>query len=192
MADVQRNLVSRLGLSAAIAYHHELDDDALSIQRFLWIALGRDAGPFVYRFGAIEGTFKRDPHGAITVRLVRAGAAASDDGRVAKASYDLDHQLVLMVYGAVADDPAAARQNTIALSERVARALYERASIPMYAKALRAELARSLRVLPRSISMGLEATDDEGRWARPVECTVRAPRLRAVPRPAAQVGRIEI
>jgi hypothetical protein len=190
MAEVG-NFVCRIGIRGRIVYRHDLDDDALSIQRWLWLGLGRDAGPFVYRFGATEGSFRRDPRGALTVRLVRTGQSGTDDGRWAKVSYDLEHQVVLMAYGPTDPDPVVARQRTIDLSERVARMLHERGSIPLYAEVLRAEVARNLRVLRPSISMGLEATDDEGRWTRPVEFTVRAPRHREI-RPSATVGRIEI
>lgn len=162
---------------ARMVYEPNDPDDLLSIQRFLFLNLPSDIK--LFRFGAWEGTFKRP---AVTLRLVDTQPLS--EGPVRRPSWTVEHQIVAMAYH-------LDRAQTLTLGQQVHGLLHaggrgERPySIPLWVDAWGAELARKLRVVRPSIRMGLEATDDENKWARPVEFRVRSPRLR--PQPIAPV-----
>ena len=167
---------------AWLEYRYDETDDLIAVQRWLWKGLGRDAGPYVY-IEPLEGTFERKAGlGAVTVLAL---PVTIPEGRATTPFYKEQMQLVISAYGsAPAGEPG--RAETVALGRRIWRLFNEGQPgappwrIPMYADAYRAQLARFLRVLPRSLSMGLEDTTDQGLWRRPIEVTVEAPRQRDV------------
>jgi hypothetical protein len=123
-----------------------------------------------------EGEFMRP---AVTIELIDTGPSLDGGGSATRPQYDVEHSVVLKVYGET-------RLGTIELAERVFAALNaggrDGASYrpQMWAFPLGAMLARRMRVLRPSLSMGMQGTDDEGKWSRPITLRVRAPRLRPV------------
>jgi hypothetical protein len=174
MADPTHGLSLTLS-SARLEWDVGPEDDALSIQRFLWLHIARAQHINLYRWGALEETFERP---AITIRLL-PGSRESDASmrRPLGSSWEEQHQVVLSVYH-------ADRAKTVELGRDVIRLLRDGPvggrplSIPIYAQALGAVVARFLRVLRPSIQMGVEDTDDEGKWMVPVNLTVTSPRRR--------------
>lgn len=171
------NAVSVSVSTSRVTYDYNAEDDLISIQRFLFRALdaaNQDPVLNLYRW-PLEETFHRP---AVTVRLL-PGARESDASarrNLSAGNYDLMLPILITAYG---ED----RAKTIELGQRIVRALYlghegRPMSIPLYSKSMGLVLARSLRVVRPSPVMGIEDTDDEGKWSVPVNVSVIAPRLR--------------
>ena len=173
---------------ADLDFTYNDDDDLESIRRWLFRALcpngyadgcglPLDGEPYIFIWPRLqEGEFKRP---AITLRLLTTFPAAISQPGPEGASYDENLSLVATCYGRDGTE-------TIAIAEKMRRAFRagtpgERAyRLPMWWIAGGVKLARKLRVLPPSLSMGLDNTDDESMWSRPLEFTVTTPRLRPV------------
>jgi hypothetical protein len=170
--------------SARLAYEFTPDDDMLSIQRWLFYGVGTpnitaQRGVNLYIWGSIEGTFERP---AITVKLLPGTREADFSLRRPVSSPQRDVQFMVALTAYHLD-----RARTVDLGRRVEGLLrdgsvnFRPLSIPMYSAALAAKVARSLRVLRPSIQMGIEDTDDEGKWSVQVTAAMTSPRLRVTP-----------
>lgn len=155
---------------AGIASEYQDDWDLKSFRRFLYRNLGGDAGPKLF-IEPDEGMFSRP---AVTIRL----ATTRQMSRAARRpTYDVEHALVVMVYG-------RDRAETVTLAKRVWRLMNEGGAegpafrIPMWEFASGNRLSRWMRVESGSLSMSLDATDDEGQWQRSIEVRVKSPRMR--------------
>lgn len=157
---------------ATVAYAHRDDDDLKNVRRYLYRNLGYDAGPRIF-IEPLEAEFTRP---GITIRLVRS----SPTGRAAaRPTWDVQHTLVLTVYGRT-------RAETIDVAEQTWGLLHDGGQsggayrIPMWDFGSNNRLERMLRVDTRSLTMSLETPDDDGQWSRTIEMQVRAPRIRPV------------
>lgn len=171
---------------ARIEFRYQDTWDLKSVRRWVYRNLpALDDGPYVY-IQPLEGEFKRP---SVTIQLVRS--TPSGPGQSASRSYGLDHTLALQVYGRTRDETIMLGQAVWRLFEEggVDKAPYR---IPMWEFRGGLRLARWMRVNRGSLSMGLDATDDEGLWQRPITVTVSAPRLRSTDRGIPLVGSVSI
>jgi hypothetical protein len=166
---------------AYMVWPNDEEDDVAAVQFWLWRNLGRDAGPYIFP-ARLEGTFQLRPAaGAITITTLPVTNVARNRARTP--SYVERTQLALAVYGADTDDRDS-RAETVALSRRVWRLFMEGEPgcppfrIPMYLRHARTRVAGNLRVMPDSLTMGLDETNDEGQWRRTVDVALEAPRMR--------------
>jgi hypothetical protein len=137
---------------------------------------------------------------AVTVQLVddTASTYSPSDASARRRSYNAQHSFVITSYG----DPDAAiggRADTIRIADLVWRALNEGATNEMgayrpqlWSFAMSAMLARRMRVVRTSLSMGLVDTDDQNKWLRPLSCRVICPRVRPLPPPVAIIEKISV
>lgn len=191
MAELQRNFVSVCEADAWVDWTYNDADDLKSIRRWLSRRLAPSASdttdpdtangePFVY-VEPIEATFQRP---AVTVQLLPGGVAENTQGANSPV-WAVEHQLVITAYG-------SDRAHTVALGEQVFNLLNGAGApreyayvIPMWSFALKSRLARMMRVLPRSLAMGLEDRNEADIWSRPIEVRVRSPRSRIVTKASA-------
>jgi hypothetical protein len=186
VSELHRNFVSTTLSEGGIDYVYNDPDDLKSMRRWLQRKLSPGATkttnpdstkdePFLFT-EPIEGTFKRP---AITIRLI------DDLGIVtqghASSNYLKQHLVMFTAYG---ED----RRQTVAIAEAMWDCFFSggdpsgaRFRIPVWAFDLNARLARFMRVLPESLSMGLDETNEQGEWERGVEARILAPRIRPVP-----------
>ena len=175
--------MSTYALADALVYYRREDaDDLRNIRRFLKRELAPESDtPYIYLVPSlesttVEGTFKRP---AVTVQLVMTGPSGS--AQAARSTYTVMHSLVVTAYG-------ESRVATMELSQRVYRLFNEGGRgfrgaayrIPMWEYPSGMRLDRWMRVLRPSLSMGLDATDDEGKWSRPIQMRIESPREREV------------
>lgn len=169
--------------SGSVLWDAGLEDDLRSVQRFLYYGIARGEDMRLYTW-PLEETFKRP---AITIRAIPGTTREADISRrpLRSSSYEMQHQLQVTVYH-------LDRERTVDWGWRVFRLLRDGEngkplSIPLWSIALSAVVARSLRVLRPSLAMGVEATDDEGKWSVPISMSVTSPRLR----PTSDLPKIE-
>jgi hypothetical protein len=186
------------GSVANIPYFANDEDDLKSLRRYLARTLSPElltqntpaAGdPWIYYKplpepvggldGLTEGQFRRP---SITIVLVRSAPTVGSPNNAARSSYEITHTLVLNCYG---DDAAAdPRYSTMLLAERTFSLLHGGDfthapwRIPMWNFWAGVKLARMMRVLPASLSMDLDMTDDLGKWYRPITMQLTSPRTR--------------
>lgn len=167
---------------ASWVYRYDDPDDFLSIARWLHLSLSPGATstdgpqgdePWIYPEPK-EGTFQRP---SITMRVVTSQPATGQPLAAMGPSYGREHSLVLTAFG-------QDRAQTLRIAANLMRCFEEGGfdgtpwSLPMWMSGAGTKLARRMRVVRASLAMGMEQTDDEGKWARPLEVRVQSPRLR--------------
>lgn len=170
--------------SAAVwDYAYSDEHDLLSIRRWLargisptLLATGTPGPGEAYIFPEpLEATFMRP---ALTIRLSNTGGTLMEGGAASPTFY-VEHAVTITAYD-------EGRGPTVLLAQEVWRLLHGWAhdgaswSIPLWNIDAGARLARRLKVLRTSLAMGLDETDDEGKWSRPITLRVRSPRTRPV------------
>jgi hypothetical protein len=172
---------------AGISYFYNDLDDLKSMRRALARALCPEAAAAGMTTAALEASgepfffivpdyfadreapkFRRP---AITIRLLETLPAES--GGQMGPTYNVEQYMQLVAYGN--DKP-----HSWALRQQLRDALESRyrMRIPLFAPDLRLRLARSLRVVPSSLAMGFEDTDDQGKWQAPLTLRATSPRMR--------------
>jgi hypothetical protein len=167
----------------ALVYYRCSDaDDLRSIRRFLKRELAPETEtPYIYIVPDLEnltyeGRFQRP---AVTIRLVMSGP--SGVGQAARGTYQVTHSVVVTAYG-------ESRESTMTLAQQVWRLFHEGGRsfrgaafrIPMWEYPSGMRLDRWMRVQRPTLSMGIDATDDEGKWSRPIQMRIDSPREREV------------
>jgi hypothetical protein len=173
---------------AFVASNYDDETDAKSLRRYLAAYLNpasvnhrnvagsgsSGGGPYIYYNPDPEGQFERP---SVTIRTVSTTETLPTVRRAYNSSYAVRHSLVLTVYG-------MNRASTMALASQVFDLLnggdpqHPPWRIPVFNFQVGVKVARFLRLLPGSLSMGLDETDDLNRWYRPVELQLDAPRTR--------------
>ena len=172
-------------------YAYNTADDISSLQEWLarsvspsTIGGGDPSGddPYVFAIPQ-EAEFVRP---AVTVELVDEGL--SGPAAASRGSYSTMLSISVISYG-------RDRSHTLWLAQRVWDVVNGGAGVAAYRPQMWAwslagvgsngvqraapRLARRMRVLQTSLSMGLLQTDDEGKWSRPLSMRVDVPRLRS-------------
>lgn len=171
---------------AGIIYAYNDVDDMKSLRRVLARAISPtaaggaepdvDAGEawlYLVPDYAVDREAPKFQRPAVTIQLLDTQSAPS--GPKMGFNYSVEHLMTITAYGRT-------RPETIALARKVWVALEDslRSRADLWATDFNARLARKLRVLSDSLSMGFADTDDQGKWERPLELRVRAPRMREV------------
>jgi hypothetical protein len=170
-------------------YRYNTGDDLCSLQE--WLARmvspstwgGADPSgddPYVFLI-PLESEFMRP---AVTIELVDEDL--TEAGAASRGVYAVSLSVSVVSYG-------RDRGHTIDLAQRVWDAVNDRGAAyrpQMWAWSLAGSdengrqraaprLARRMRVLQTSLSMGLLQTDDEGKWSRPLSMRLDVPRVRS-------------
>jgi hypothetical protein len=178
---------------ASWVYRYDDPDDLLSLAHWLHLSLSPNASagqnptgdePYIYP-QPLEGTFQRP---SVTMTVVASLPALNVPLAAMGPSYAREHQLVLTAFG-------QDRAQTLRIASNLHRCFEEGGfdgvpwSVPLWIGGAGTKLARRMRVVRASLSMGMDQTDDQGKWARPLEVRVQSPRLR-LERPVPIIERV--